>query len=269
MTGSKARKSIFITGAANGIGAATARLFSQRGWFCGLTDIDLRGLEHLQAELGAENAWIDSLDVRSREDWDKALTGFSQVANGRLDVLFNNAGIACEGPVEEIDPDLMDTMIDINLKGVVNGVTRAMPLLKATHASRIVNVASVAGVAGVPRLSTYSATKFAVRGLTEALDIELEGSGIRAVALLPWFADTAILDSITTSGDNRGGKQRLEAAGVDVYPVELVAERAWEAAYGKKTLYYAGQQAARVGFLKRFFPWLVRSGLRKQSQRIG
>ncbi len=256
------RKSIFITGGAAGIGAETARLFASRGWFCGLTDINEPGLADMQAELGAENCYIAKLDVTNRQDWASAIDGFSEATEERMHVLFNNAGIANHGWLEEIDPDAVDRMIDINVKGVINGVRASLPILKQTPGARIVNVASVAGLAGVPQLAPYCASKFAVRGLTEALDIELGAHDVRATCLMPWFMDTDILNTLKPDGDNRPGKQRLTDNGVEVYPVSLAAERAWDAAHGKDIFYPAGKKAKRVRFAARFMPGRVRKNMK-------
>ena len=177
MTRAGGRKSIFITGAASGIGAETARHFSKRGWFCGLYDVNTAGLDAVEAEIGASNCMKAKLDVRNREDWAAATKDFGEATEGAMNVLFNNAGIGRHGWFEDITGEDNDAIIDINVKGVVNGVQAALPLLKATSGARVVNTASTAGVVGSPQLAVYSATKFAVRGLTEALDAESQDVG--------------------------------------------------------------------------------------------
>jgi NAD(P)-dependent dehydrogenase (short-subunit alcohol dehydrogenase family) len=248
------RKSIFITGAASGIGAETARLFHARGWFCGLYDIDAAGLEKVAAELGADNCHSATLDVAQRDDWSAAIQGFSAATSGKMDVLFNNAGIGRHGWFEDIPPDQADLVIDVNVKGVINGVYAALDLLKATQGARIVNTASTAGMVGSPRLAVYSASKFAVRGLTEALDVELSELGIRCTTLMPWFIDTPILDMGTSEGANVKMSDELRASEQDIYPVSLAAETAWEAAHGEAVHYMAGKLAKRARFAARFFP---------------
>ncbi|MEL6414482.1 MAG: SDR family oxidoreductase, partial [Pseudomonadota bacterium] len=202
MAKANGRKSIFITGAASGIGAETARLFHSRGWFCGLYDIDEAGLKAVAEEIGAENCHVATLNVVKREDWAAAMMGFGKATGGKMNVLFNNAGIGRHGWFEDIPPEEADLVVDVNVKGVINGIYASIPLLKETDEARIVNTASTAGVVGSPRLAVYSATKFAVRGLTEALDVELSGLGIRCTSLMPWFIDTPILDMGLTEGAN-------------------------------------------------------------------
>jgi len=254
MASANGRKSIFITGAASGIGAETARLFQSRGWFCGLYDIDETGLNEISAELGAENCHVAKLDVTKREDWATAMAGFSAATDGKMSVLFNNAGIGRHGWFEDIPPEEADLVVDVNVKGVINGVYAAIPLLKQTNDARIVNTASTAGVVGSPRLAVYSATKFAVRGLTEALDVELSGLGIRCTSLMPWFIDTPILDMGLTEGANVKMADEIRDQGQEVYPVSLAAETAWEAAHGKDVHYMAGKLAKRARFAARFMP---------------
>lgn len=258
MSSADGRKSIFITGAASGIGAETARLFNARGWFCGLYDINEAGLTEVASEIGAKNCHTAKLDVTNRGDWATAMTGFSEATDGKMNVLFNNAGIGRHGWFEDVPPEESDLIIDINVKGVINGVYAALDLLKATDGSRIVNTASTAGVVGSPRLAVYSASKFAVRGLTEALDIELSELGIRCTSLMPWFIDTPILDMGLTEGANVKMADEIRAQGQEVYPVALAAETAWEAAHGSDVHFMAGKQAKRARFAARFLPGRLR-----------
>ncbi len=263
MSKSAGRKSIFITGAASGIGAATAKLFADRSWFVGLYDINEAGLAEVAAEIGADNCITGKLDVRSRDDWSSAMDSFSAATDGRLNVLFNNAGIGRHGWFETISGEDNDAIVDINVKGVINGVQAGLPLLRQTPGARIVNTASTAGVFGAPKLAVYVATKFAVRGLTEALDIEFSNIGIRVTSLMPWFIDTPILDMGTKEGSNVKMSDEIKQAGSEVYPVELAAERAWDAAHGKEVHYMAGKMAERTRFAARFMPKRLKKTLEK------
>ena len=263
MSSANGRKSIFITGAASGIGAETAHLFQSRGWFCGLYDINEAGLGEVAAEIGADNCHVAKLDVTKREDWAAAIEGFGQATGGTMNVLFNNAGIGRHGWFEDIPPEEADLIVDINVKGVINGIYASLPLLKQTKEARVVNTASTAGIVGSPRLAVYSATKFAVRGLTEAMDVELSGLGIRCTSLMPWFIDTPILDMGTVEGANVKMSDELAQNGNEVYPVSLAAEVAWDAAHGKDTHYMAGAQAKRARFVSRFLPGMLKKQILK------
>ena len=190
------QKSIFITGAGSGIGRATAQLFAERGWFVGLTDINQAGLDETAALLPSGQRMSIPLDVRDRAQWARAIEAFGQATGRRCHVLFNNAGIGKGGWLEEMAPEDIDLVLDVNLKGVINGAIAALPLLRETPGARIVNTASVAGIVGAPKMAIYVATKFAVRGLTESLDAEYSRYGVRVTSLMPWFVDTAILDAL-------------------------------------------------------------------------
>ncbi len=263
MATANGRKSIFITGAASGIGAETARLFAKRGFFCGLYDVNTAGLVGVSRELGEGNSISAKLDVRDRADWAAAVKDFGEATGGKMDVLFNNAGIGRHGWFEDVSGEDNDLVLDVNVKGVVNGVQACLPLLKATPGARIVNTASTAGIVGSPRLAVYSATKFAVRGLTEALDAEFRDLGIRVTSLMPWFIDTPILDMGVKDGANAKMADELREAGQTVYPVSLAAERAWDAAHGTAIHYMAGKDAERARLMTRWLPGFLMKQVKK------
>ena len=248
-------RSIFITGGASGIGLAAARRFAREGWTVGIGDIDAAGMRRAADELGCFTA---PLDVRDRAEWQAALAGFVSRA-GKLDVLLNNAGIARYGLFEEVSPDEGDLQIDINVKGVLNGVHAALPHLKANRGSRLINVASVAGIVGSPGLAVYSATKFAVRGLSEALDAEFTRHGVAVACVMPFFVETPILDC-GSSGTNR--TIRDATAGQPVYTVDEAAETVWRAAHGTEREYIVGRAGRQALFAKRFMPGRLRKRLK-------
>ena len=263
MAKSNGRKSIFVTGAASGIGAETASYFANKGWFVGMFDIDETGLATQASAIGEDNCIKGYLDVRSRTEWAAAIDQFSEATDGKMSVLFNNAGIGHHGWFEDIAPEQSDAIIDINVKGVINGVYAALPLLKTTDGARIVNVASTAGFVASPQLAVYVASKFAVRGLTEALDVELSPIGIRVTSLAPWFIDTPILDMGQTANANHKMSDELKDNGVTIYPVSVAAEAAWDAAHGKKQHYGAGKLSNRLRFISLYLPGRLRKQLEK------
>lgn len=189
------QRSIFITGAAAGIGAATARRFASLGWFVGLYDVDQAGVERLAAELGADRAQAGRLDVADGAAWSEALAAFVRRA-GRLDALVNNAGILASGPFETIPLARQQAIVDVNVKGVLNGCHAAFPYLRDTPGSCVINMSSASAIYGQPSLAIYSSTKFAVRGLTEALDIEWQAHGIRVMDVMPLFVQTAMVQGM-------------------------------------------------------------------------
>lgn len=262
---SEGRKTIFITGAGSGIGRASAQLFASRGWFVGLYDVNETGLEQTAASLPAGTYCTGVFDVRARSGWAQAVSDFGQATNGQMHGLLNNAGIGRHGWLEAIPQDEADLVIDINLKGVINGIYACLPLLEATQGARIVNTASTAGLVGAPMLAVYSATKFAVRGLSEALDAEFVGKKIRVIALCPWFVETPILDMGQSAQTNQGMREGL--AGLEIYPVEMAAEQAWVAFHGEAGIVTVGKAAKQAHFFSRFFPGLLRKQVLKGVPR--
>ncbi|WP_422060176.1 SDR family oxidoreductase [Sphingopyxis sp.] len=257
------RKAIFITGGGSGIGRATARHFAGQGWFVGLADVNALGIDETAALLpeGASSRHV--MDVRDRDQWKAALDAFATASGGRLDVLFNNAGIGTGGQYIDMPPEEADRIIAINFGGVVNGIYAALPLLRATPGSTILNTGSASGFYGVAGLAIYSATKFAVRGLTEALDIEFAKHDIQVRSLMPGFIDTPLLDQVSADS-NEPARNRLSASGFEIIPAERVGEAAWDAVHGKKVHVTVGKMAKRLSRLARFFP----GSIAKQSKKI-
>jgi NAD(P)-dependent dehydrogenase (short-subunit alcohol dehydrogenase family) len=185
-------KTVFITGAAAGIGRATALRFAREGYRVGAYDVDEGGLASLAAEVHAEvpaevpGVVVGVLDVRDGDAWAEALAGFCGA--DPLDVLVNNAGVLDGGRFEDIPLALHRRAVEVNVLGVINGCHSAHPYLRA--GSHVVNLASASAIYGQAELATYSATKFAVRGLTEALDLEWGPQGITVTALWPLFVAT-------------------------------------------------------------------------------
>jgi NAD(P)-dependent dehydrogenase (short-subunit alcohol dehydrogenase family) len=184
------QRSVVVTGAAAGIGRAVARRFHAAGYLVGAYDVDRAGLDSLAAEL--DGVVTGALDVRDAAEWGQRLAGFTERTGGRLDVLVNNAGILSSGRFAELPLDAQQRIVDVNVKGVLNGCHTAYPYLRATPGAHVVNLASASAIYGQPELATYSATKFAVRGLTEALDLEWAADDIAVRAVWPLFVRTAM-----------------------------------------------------------------------------
>jgi len=262
------RKAIFITGAASGIGLATAKRFAHGGWFVGLADIDAKGLAAALEAIGPGNGGICRLDVRDRGAWKRELATFAKMTGGRMDVLMNNAGVAKGGYLEAQSADDVDLQVDVNLKGVINGCQAGFDLLAATPGAIVVNVASVAGLVAPPRMSVYAATKFAVRGLSEALEAEFSRVGVGVRCIMPWFTDTPLLDKARLAG-NEDLRYSLREQKTPVAPVEAVSDTVWAAVHGRPALdHLVGVQAKRIGLLSRLLPDLVRKRLRQQIDSL-
>jgi NAD(P)-dependent dehydrogenase (short-subunit alcohol dehydrogenase family) len=238
-------RSAFITGAASGIGRATARRFAAGGFRIGAADIDIPGLETLRAELGAGRCETYRLDVGDKAAFDAAIAAFGSVTGGTLDVLFNNAGIAATGFFEDIPFERTLEMVRINVVGVLNGIHAALPLLKRTPNALCCSTASSAATYGPAGLAVYGATKFAVKGLTEALAVEFARFGVRAADLLPGIIDTPILHAtryvdtrpVPVEGRTIGASPPREGA-FRMLPPEVVADAAWEAWTGNRMHHY-------------------------------
>lgn len=224
------RKSIFITGATSGMGLETARLFAGKGWFVGGYDVNAAGLASLEAELGAGNCLVRPLDVTDREDYRAALADFSTATDGKLDLLFNNAGIGRGGPFAEQPFEDVIAVVQVNLMGVLIGIHEAISLLKATPNSLCFTTSSSSATFGMANIAVYSATKHAVKGLSEALSVEFKAYGVRVADVLPGVIDTPILPPGVAAGAPKDGMFRA------IPPVE-VAKVVWEA-YHADTLHW-------------------------------
>ncbi|GFG53050.1 short-chain dehydrogenase [Mycolicibacterium agri] len=193
-------KAVFITGAAAGIGRATALTYAAKGYTVGGYDIDETGLQSLADDVAARGGTpvVSHLDVTDSREMAQRVGEFADAAGNRLDVMINNAGILRAGRFEDIALEAQLAEIDINAKGVVNGLHAAFPYLRSTPGSVAVNLASASAIYGQPELATYSATKFFVRGITEALDLEWSRYGIRVIAIWPLYVNTAMTENVHT-----------------------------------------------------------------------
>jgi NADP-dependent 3-hydroxy acid dehydrogenase YdfG len=181
-----------ITGAARGIGKATAQAFLREGMKVAIGDLDGDLAEQTAAELGPNAAGF-LLDVTNRASFEAFLDD-AEERLGPLDVLVNNAGIMSLGRFLDEDDATAIRMVDINLHGVILGMKIALPRLVARGRGHVVNIASQAGKYGAPGGATYSATKHAVVGVTEAVrgELHLEGSDVRLSYVLPYIVNTEL-----------------------------------------------------------------------------
>ncbi|SFF74350.1 SDR family oxidoreductase [Blastococcus tunisiensis] len=209
-------RSILISGAARGIGRATAELFLARGWRVGMYDVDAPAVA--AAAAGSERARHGALDVRDADQWEAVLRDFC--GEQGLDVLVNNAGVLSSGPFAGKDPGTHRRTVDVNVAGVVNGALTGHPYLRRAPQGLLLNLCSASALYGQPTLATYGATKAAVKSLTEALDLEWRADGIRVRSLLPLFVDT---EMVTRDGQGMAPLKRL---GVRL-TAEDVAAAAW------------------------------------------
>jgi NAD(P)-dependent dehydrogenase (short-subunit alcohol dehydrogenase family) len=251
MGNANGRKSIFVTGAASGMGRETARLFHGKGWFVGGYDVNADGLRALEKELSADDCVVRRLDVTDKADYERALAEFGAATSGKMDILYNNAGIGVGGYFDETPFEDILRVVHVNFIGVLNGIHSAVGLLKATPNSLCFTTSSSSATYGMPRIAVYSATKHAVKGLTEALSIEFRRFGVRAADVLPGLIDTAILPPGAAERAPKDGPFRL------IPPVEI-AKVVWEAYHSDKLHWYVPDEIGDLDKAAGNTPELVR-----------
>jgi NAD(P)-dependent dehydrogenase (short-subunit alcohol dehydrogenase family) len=194
---------VMITGAASGIGRGLARRLSRLGSPVAIADIDEAGLKVTAADLPGQ-VFSRVLDVRDAADLLRFAGEVREWLPAPLAAVFNNAGVAVASSVLDAVPEDDDWLFEINFHGVVNGTRAFLPILVEQDDGVIVNTSSVYGLLGVPYQSAYCASKFAVRGFTEALRQELRGTGVRAVTVHPGGITTNIARNARVRKDPEG-----------------------------------------------------------------
>lgn len=191
-------KIVVITGASSGLGEAAARLLSAQGASVVLGARRIDRIQSLADELtaGGGKALAIPTDV-THCDQVKALVDTAVQTYGRIDVMINNAGLMPHSPLERLKIDDWDRMIDVNIKGVLYGIAAALPYMKQQKSGHIINVSSVAGHKVRPGSAVYSATKLAVRVLSEGLRQEVKPYNIRTTVISPGAVVTELPNSVT------------------------------------------------------------------------
>ena len=248
-----------ITGGGSGIGRALAKVMSARGTRVLVTDINQQTAERVATECGSL-ASAASLDVRDADGVSAVVEKFAR-DTGRLDYIFNNAGIGVAGEVDEIPLQAWQHIIDINLCGVLHGVLAAYPLMVKQGSGHIINTASMAGLGPAPLLTPYAMTKHAVVGLSTSLRLEGAARGVRVSVLCPSAIETPLLDSgnpadvaIAWAPDVR---RFLSALTGPPYPVEKCAEQTLDAIDDNKSIIVLPGRARLAWRLGRLFPNMV------------
>lgn len=190
------RKVIVITGASSGLGEAAARRLTKDGAKVVLGARRVDRLQALAKELALDANSVVQTDVTKREQVEK-LVAQAVKLHGRIDVMLNNAGLMPHSPLERGKVEDWEQMIDVNLKGVLYGIAAVLPLMKAQKSGHIINVSSVAGHLVRPGGAVYSATKHAVRVISEGLRQEVKPYNIRSTIISPGAVATELPQSIT------------------------------------------------------------------------
>ena len=206
--GRLADKIVLITGGNSGIGLASARRFVGEGAFVFITGRRQEELDKAAAEIGHDVRALQG-DVAKLDDLDRIIATIRE-EKGRLDVVFANAGVAETAPLGGITEASFDRVFDINVKGTLFTVQKALPLMRA-GGSIILN-GSTAGSKGTAAFSVYSATKAAVRNFARSWALDLEGTGIRVNVLSPGGTVTPGLAHLLTSGSSTPGDRAIDAA---------------------------------------------------------
>ena len=208
-----ANKVAVITGASSGLGAETARHLVEAGAKVALGARRLDRLEALARELGSDNATVFKVDVSEREQV-QAFVDHAVATFGRIDVMINNAGVMPLAPRELLAFDDWNQCIDVNVKGVLWGIGAALPHFKAQKSGQFINVSSVAGHRVGPGGAIYSATKYAVRVISEALRQEVKPYNIRTTVLSPGAVDTELPGSVKAQEVAEGVAQFYAATAI-------------------------------------------------------
>lgn len=200
-----------ITGAGSGMGRCLAQQLAAKGSSLALADVSEKGLNETVALLGATSGKVTQHIVNVADET-RVKFFADEVAqeHGRATILFNNAGVALLGHLEEISLQDFRWLMDINFWGVVYGATYFLPLLKKEKRAHIVNTSSLLGFFGASGQGAYCASKFAVRGYTESLHHELLGTGVGVTCVHPGFVRTAIAEHAKV-GQRAGGGLRQES----------------------------------------------------------
>jgi NADP-dependent 3-hydroxy acid dehydrogenase YdfG len=209
-------KIVAVTGASGGIGEATARLLAQRG---AAVVLAARRSEHIEAiaqdirEEGARAATC-VVDVTRAEDL-RRLVATTIDRYGRIDVLVNNAGIAPISPLADLDTESWSAMIDVNLRGTLNGIAAALPAFREQGSGHFVSIVSVAGLHGTsPSMAVYAATKNAVRTVHEGLRTESTDGVVRTTAISPGYIRTDLADSMADPNIREQTRKNMDAVGI-------------------------------------------------------
>ncbi len=221
MTDNITGKTVIITGASSGMGAAAARHLAAKGAAVVLGARRIDRIEALVAEItdAGGKAIAVATDVTRREDLQR-LVNAAIDTYGRIDVIINNAGVMPLSPLWRVKVDEWDWMIEVNLKGVLYGVAAALPHMIAQKSGHIINVSSVAGHKIFRGSAVYSATKFAVRALSEGLRQEMAPHNIRTTIISPGAVKTELLDHISETDVQKANRDYVAEIGV---PAETLA----------------------------------------------
>jgi NAD(P)-dependent dehydrogenase (short-subunit alcohol dehydrogenase family) len=267
-------KQVLVTGAASGIGRATAIAAAKRGAHLFLTDINAAPLEAVADEIratGGSVRYARALDISDHD----AVAGMAEeihAAHGSLDVVMNVAGIAIWGTVDRFSHDQWRRVVDVNLMGPIHVVECFVPaMIAAGRGGHLVNVSSSAGLFGLPWHAAYSATKFGLRGLSEVLRFDLRHHDIGVTLVCPGAVDSGLVDTLEIAGVDRStprmAKLNARFRELAVAP-ETAAVRILEGVERNRFWVYTSRDIRIYHFLQRRFETLYVLVMRAASNRF-
>lgn len=248
-------KQAIVTGAGSGIGAALCRALVAAGADVVCTDVDADAAERTASSLGdrARSARLDVTDAAAVQ----ATVDEVVDRTGRLDLMFNNAGIVWGGDSELLTLDQWNAIIDVNIRGVVHGVTAAYPQMIKQGSGHIVNTASMAGLTAAGQITSYVMTKHAIVGLSLALRSEAAAHGVGVLAVCPSAIETPLLEKGAIGGFD-GRKYFIQGAGVkQAYSADRLAQDTLKAIEKNKALLVKPRSAHGQWLFARLAPGLM------------
>ena len=267
-------KKILITGAASGIGRATAIAAAAEGANLFLTDIQAEGLEGVAAEIGADGGTVSAAVVADVSDHDAvvALADGIHGEHGSLDVVMNIAGISTWGTVENLEHRHWQRLVDINLMGPINVIeTTLPPMIEAGRGGHLVNVSSAAGLFGLPWHAAYSATKFGLRGISEVLRFDLARHGIGVSLVCPGGVATPLVGTVDIVGVDRESprmKKLIAYFEKRAKTPESVAKSIIRGVKKNRYMVYTSRDIQFGHFVQRKFAFPYEVAMRKANDRM-
>jgi NAD(P)-dependent dehydrogenase (short-subunit alcohol dehydrogenase family) len=261
-----------VTGAASGIGRATALALARRGADLVICDIDEAGLDTVRGEIEALGRAVlaRAVDVADREQ----MRRFAETVHTEIpavDILVNNAGVAVAATFVDTTLEDWDWILGVNLVGVIHGCHFFLPrMIERGQGGHVVNISSTAGYLAVPTMSAYSATKFAVRGMSESMRGELAVHGIGVTAVCPGIIDTPIVGKMRIRGGDAEESRRraVQVFTRRAYSPERLAEGILTAIRKNKIVAPIAPEARAFWWIMRWCPWLAHRLNRRSAARI-
>ena len=247
-----------VTGAAGGIGRAIAASLAHRGCNLAIADVDEVGMEGTAKLIGGKSVRVSRhrLDVADRV----AVAAFPDVVaaeHGGVDVLVNNAGVAVGGTFEQVSDEDFEWLFEINFWGVVRMTRAFLPLLRASEDARVVNISSAYGLVAPPEQTAYSASKFAVRGFSEALRHELEGSDIGVSVVHPGGVATSIAEKARVPAgitEEEIAQRQAKYRKLLRLPPEIAGETIVRGIERRQSRILVGSDAKAISLIARLWP---------------